>query len=140
MQNVPENTYQRYVELGGIINDKDYDSALSKLGEAGKEQITPDKSRMAQVQNMMDVAGIVLDGEQFARALKLYTILPRDIKPKEVKGPHDQLSDQQLFREVLRMLEDTDALNKLKVAYHTNRPAGTYCPLCHQTTDNENCT
>lgn len=52
---------------------------------------------------------------------------------------YQQMNDPRLFAEVLQMLGDTDAMNKLKTAYHTNRPPETYCPLCGQIRYSENC-
>ena len=59
--------------------------------------------------------------------VKLYVVLRADNKPEDVKYHHSQMSDQRLFAEVLRMLGDTDALNKLVDAYHK---VGIYCPIC----------
>lgn len=126
-----EKSYQRYQELGGIINEKDYESALTKA----EDIIVPREATILQAESMAKFAGIELRNTENAidKRIILYWTL-RNIKPKEVMD-----SDWRLFRETLRILEDTNALNKLKTACHTNRPLGTYCPLCGQTKYGENC-
>src|SRR3989344_5550146 len=122
MQDNPEGkSYQRYLELGGIINEQDNNDV-------------PDKNHIGQVRMMADVAGIglLMRTETDPRVI-LYSILRSDIRPKDVEHHHSQMSDWRLFAEVLRMLEDMDAFNKLKTFHHTNRRLGTYCPLCGKT-------
>lgn len=133
---VPDNTkekksYQRYQELGGIINENDYNRALERVGDA----TTLSATQIQQVENIAEYAGIefINPENSLDKRLVLYGIL-HDMKPREVRD-----SDLRLFREVLKILNDTDALNKLKTSYHTNRPLGTYCPLCRQTRYSENC-
>lgn len=129
VQDTPEeNNYQRYLEMGGIINEKDYNGALEKA----KRVTTLDATRAQQVKNLAEPAGIELSNPEDKR-IKLYWVL-QELKPKEIKD-----SDFRLFREVLRMLEDIDALAKLKATYHTNRLLGTYCVLCQQTKYSEDC-
>jgi len=132
MQNFSEKyNYQRYLELGGIINEKDYTSALTR----SKDSATFNESTTKQAENIAKFAGIELHNTEDAidEKIILYGIL-HDIKPKETLD-----SDWRLFREVLRMLEDTDSLSKLKIACHTNRRPGTYCPLCGQIEFSEDC-
>ncbi len=126
-----EKSYHRYQELGGIISEKDYESALTKA----KGTITSRESTIMQAKNIAKFAGIELHSTEDAIDPRIifYGIL-HDIKPKEVMD-----SDWRLFREALRMVEDTDALIKLKTACHTNRRPGTYCTLCGQTRENEDC-
>lgn len=132
VQNTPEeNNYQRYLNMGGIINEKDYGSAMAKA----KETIEINETQRIQAENIAEHAGIELTHPEgtLDKKLILYGVL-QSIKPKEIGR-----SDFRFFKETLRMLEDTNALNKLKTTYHTNRPLGTYCPLCNQTRDSENC-
>lgn len=133
VQDTPEkNNYQRYVELGGIINEKDYESALIR---ARNTTTIPDKITIGQAEGIAKKAGIELHSTEdvIDQRIILYGIM-EDIRPEKVMD-----SDWRLFREALRILEDTDALNKLKAACHTNRTPGTYCPLCGQTKVSEDC-
>lgn len=103
--------YQRYRELGGIINESDYDSALLRA----RRTTTLDKTLIAQAENIARFSGIELKNEEgvLDRRTILYGILRADIRPEKVRHHHSQMSDQCLFAEALRMLEDVDALNKL---------------------------
>lgn len=132
VQNTSEkDNYQRYLELGGIINKKDYDSALERANDT-----TVDKTRISQVEVIKDFAKIE---SLNPLAVKLYEILHSDKRPKDANRHHEEMRDQKLFREVLKMLGDTDALDKMKAVYHTNRPMGTHCPLCGKIKPSEDC-
>lgn len=127
MQEAPkENSrYQRYQEFGGIINENDYENALTRAHDT---ETAPEKM-IKQAEHMAEFAGIELHNTEDAidpRAV-LYGILRADTKPKEVKYHHSQMPDQRIFAEALRMLGDTDALSKLINAYHKVR---THCPIC----------
>lgn len=161
-----ENGYQRYLELSGIISKEDYAGALERAKNATALDKTlviqaENTAKFAGIE-------LHNTEDSLDPRIVLYVILrgpnpekPVDdnqpsIKPKSIyfdgvsiddnagpqekpKHPHRQLTDPSLFREVLRMLGDTDALNKMKAAYHTNRPLGTYCPLCQQIRYSEDC-
>ena len=138
VQNPPEKyTYQHYLELGGIINENDYNSAMMRTQNTTRFN----ESIIRQAENIAKVGGIELHntGDTVDPKIILYGILRSDVRPEGVKHHHQQMSDQRLFAEVLRMLEDTDALAKLKDAYHTKRAIGTHCPLCGQTKFSESC-
>ena len=106
-----DNCYQRYQELGGIINENDYRSALLRAINAS----TLNKTRTAQAENIARVSGIELYGtEDNPNPITiLYGVLRADIRPEKVRHHHSQMCDQNLFAEALRMLGDVDALNKL---------------------------
>jgi len=112
-----ESNYRRYQELGGIINEKDYESALARAENAAE----PDKARRKQSEFIARVAGIELRNTKSAidRRTVLYGILRTDTAPAGVKYHHNQMSDQRLFAEALRMLGDVDSLNKL-ISTHPN--------------------
>ncbi len=97
-QDTPEeNNYQRYLELGGIVNEKDYNSALARLEEAEIEKKMPNRNQVIQVKNMTKNAGIELGSDKHAyRTIELYSILRSDRPPEEVKQSHahDQTKDQ----------------------------------------------
>ena len=112
-----ENNYQRYLELGGIINEKDYDRALTRLKEAEIEQDIPDKGQIEQVEEMLVFAGIELRFRDIYRTVKLYSILRDDVRSEGVKYHHDQMCDQQIFVEALRMLGDIESRDKMINAY-----------------------
>lgn len=123
VQHVPEKTtYQRYLELGGTLSKDDYNNAFHV--SEGKTESR--ESIRLQAENIAKDAGIELHGPSDSRIV-LYRLL------------NGKMTDHRLFREVLRMLDDTDALAKLKAKYHTNRLLGTYCPLCQQTRYSEDC-
>lgn len=118
--------YNQYREFGGIINEKDYESALARAQDIGT---VPEKIPIRQAEHIAEFAGIELRNIKDAidsRAV-LYAILRTDTKTKEVEYHHSQMSDQRIFAEALRMLGDTDALAKLINAYHK---VGIHCPIC----------
>ncbi len=110
-----ENNYQRYQELGGIINEDDYRSALTKA----KDTVILDEALIKQAKDIAKFAGIELDSAEDAidPRITLYGILRRDVRPKEVKYHHDQMSDQRIFVEALRMLCDVGSLEKMVKMY-----------------------
>lgn len=110
----PENNYQRYVELGGIINEKDYQSALTR----SKHTTILNKTSIVQAEVIANRSGIVLHNSKDSLDPRtiLYGILRSDTAP-EPKYHHSQMSDQRLFAETLRMLGDADSLEKLIEAY-----------------------
>lgn len=116
-----ENNYQHYVELGGIINEKDYQSALgrmnntSTLGRRSPQII----DSIQQAVNTARYAGIELkdSGDVLDPKIRLYVILRLDVRPEGVEHHHSQMGDQRIFGEVLRMLGDADSLDKLVKAY-----------------------
>lgn len=120
------NPYQRYKEIGGIINEKEYESSLARSRDT---TITPEKTLMKEAELIAEFAGIELHNTKdvIDQRTILYGILRADTKPEETKHHHSQMSDQRLFAEVLRMLGDTNALRKLIGIYHK---AGMYCPIC----------
>lgn len=120
-----ESAYERYQKLGGIINEKDYGNALARV----EETATLDKALIQQAEFIARFAGIELYNTKdvLDRRVVLYGILRTNARPGDVKYHHSQMCDQRLFAEALRMLGDTDALNKLVDAYHK---VGTYCPIC----------
>ena len=116
MQDVQEETsYQQYKELGGIINEKDYDSALLRA----KDTTDFDKTLISQAGNIAKIAGIKLHGTENSpdRRVVLYGILRMDVRPKGIKRHHDEMSDQRIFMEALRMLGDIDSIDKMVKQY-----------------------
>ena len=140
------SSYQEYLDLGGIINENDYKSALSRI--KGIEAIS--KTQISQVNGMLDFAGIELDGDGAANLLVgLYSILRSDVRPKgaephqekivggrptsgyhdgissytskqvskQVEHHHDLMYDQQILVEALRMLGDAKSVDKMIATY-----------------------
>ena len=106
--------YDKYRELGGIINEKDYISALDRA----EKTTVFNELLIKQAENIARYAGIVLDNSSGVDPkIKLYAVLRADNGPKDIKHHHDQMSDQRLFAEALRMLGDVDSLNKTIAAY-----------------------
>ncbi len=115
MQNAKKenNCYERYQKLGGIINEKDYESALARAKNTTVLDL--EITLIKQSELIAKIAGIELHNSTDALDQRtiLYGILRADAKPKGIKHHHNQMSDQRLFAEVLRMLGDIDSLNKL---------------------------
>lgn len=117
MQAAPKenNCYKRYQELGGIINEKDYENAFTRAKNTTALNIVLIK----QSEMIAEFAGIELYNTKDAIDQKtiLYGILRTDTKPEKTQYHHSQMCDQRLFAEALRMLEDTDSLQKIIEAY-----------------------
>lgn len=109
------NPYHQYSRLGGIINEKDYESALARA----KNTTALDKAEVRQAERIANFSGIELHNAEdtIDQRIILYGILRSDAKPEEIEHHHSQMSDQRLFAEALRMLGDIDSLNKLIKAY-----------------------
>ncbi|KKT41116.1 hypothetical protein A2W54_03755 [Candidatus Giovannonibacteria bacterium RIFCSPHIGHO2_02_43_13] len=108
------DTYDKYRELGGIINRADYEDALHKEMAASKES----GEFVIEAGAIARHAGIELENEKGTvdpRA-KLFAVLRSYQKPGG-NNHHGQMGDQHLFAEALRMLGDSDALEKLIKAY-----------------------
>ncbi len=101
--------YDRYQELGGIINKGDYDRALAKAAKTTFLR----KTLIAQARIMAHASGIILNNSEgrLDAITLLYGILRTDTNPG-VKYHHSQMSDQRLFAEALRMLNYPDLLRK----------------------------
>ncbi|KKT41925.1 MAG: hypothetical protein UW30_C0003G0025 [Candidatus Giovannonibacteria bacterium GW2011_GWA2_44_13b] len=110
-----KDPYTRYTELGGIINEKDYESALGREPEIDHKTL----QYMKAAENIAKRAGIELKNTENNAdpKIKLYAVLRGDQKPSDVEYHHEQMSDQRLFAEAMRMLDDNDALQKLIRAY-----------------------
>jgi len=103
--------YERYKKLGGIINKKDYNSAITR----SKISVVTNELQILQAQLIARSAGIRLTNAEgiLDQRIALYGILRSDTAPEWVKYHHSQMSDQRLFAEALRMLGDSDSLYKL---------------------------
>ena len=108
-------SYQQYRELGGIINEEDYQSALDRAQSTAR---LDNESLVAQVELIAKVSGITLHNSEdiLDQRTILYGILRTDTNSGE-KYHHNRMGDQQLFAEALRMLGDTDSLKKLIEAH-----------------------
>jgi len=121
--NKVESGYQSYLESGGIINEMDYQSAIDRMSGMRRvimfENSSSMLSRVGQVREMARYSGIALSdsGDTPDPRIVLYVILRGDTRPTGVKYHHDQMSDQRIFGEVLRMLGDTDSFDKLVKAH-----------------------
>ena len=116
MQNYPEKySYQRYLELGGIINENDYNNAMTRA----KKTTVIDKIQKTQAENIANYSEIELHSTSDIPdpIITLYGILRSDIQPKKVKHHHSQMSDQRIFVEALRMLGDVESLEKMVKTY-----------------------
>ncbi len=110
------HSYDEYKNLSGIINEQDYNSVLARL----KNTTTIDETRKAQAKGIARFAGIELLDETKGVAdpkIILYGILRSDVRFEGVLRHHDEMSDQRLFAEALRMLGDAESLKKMIEAY-----------------------
>lgn len=110
-----KSSYESYQSMGGVINEKDYQSALDR---AKNTLMLDNKSLILQAESIAKKSGIVLynsDGV-LDQKLILYGILRTDNNPGE-QYHHSTMGDQRLFAEALRMLGDEDSLKKLIEAY-----------------------
>ncbi|MDO8504751.1 MAG: hypothetical protein Q7S36_02760 [Candidatus Liptonbacteria bacterium] len=109
----PENNYEQYKSLGGIINENDYQSALDRMDSA--KELKKDSSQIIQALNMSLYAKIELNGPEKSAdpRVLLYATLREDAGPKDNTYHYSQMSDQRLFAEALRMLGDEDSLKKM---------------------------
>src|SRR3990167_8968334 len=118
-----EFSYRRYLELGGIINETDYRSAIGRMPGIRRvimfENSGSIQSRVEQARGISKYSGIELRGPEYIPdpRIVLYVILRGDTRPKGVKYHHDQMCDQCIFAEVLRMLGDKDSFDKLVKAH-----------------------
>lgn len=121
--NKDEISYRRYLGLGGIINENDYQSAIDRMPGIRRlvmlESSGSVQSRVEQAKGIAQYSGIKLNdpGDAPDPRIILYVILRGDTRPEGVKYHHDQMSDQRIFGEVLRMLGDTDSFDKLVKAH-----------------------
>lgn len=116
-----ENSYQRYLELGGVINEKDYQSALDRMNKTHTlDRKNPQvRNSIQQALGIARYAEIKLNDSEDVLDPKivLYEVLRNDTQPKGMGYHYSQMSDQRIFGEVLRMLGDVDSLDKLIKAY-----------------------
>ncbi|OGN09569.1 MAG: hypothetical protein A3J46_02305 [Candidatus Yanofskybacteria bacterium RIFCSPHIGHO2_02_FULL_41_11] len=116
MQKTPEeNNYQKYLALGGIINEADYNSALERIRSF--HLLT--KTLILQAENIAKYAEIELQNVEDGPDPRviLYGILRSDIRPEGVEYHHSSMSDQKLFVEALRMLGDAESVGKMIKRY-----------------------
>ena len=114
--NPKENkSYHQYKELGGLINEQDYENTLTRAINT----TVVNKPQIAQAEGIAGFAGIELHNTKDAvdKRIILYGILRSDVKPEEVKYHHSQMDDQRLFAEVLKMLGDVESLDKMIKTY-----------------------
>jgi len=108
------NAYDKYRELGGIINKADYESALNREPESDHKN----RQYMKAAENIAEFAGIPLKSteDDADPRIKRFAILRSYQKPGGTNH-HGQMNDQRLFAEALRIQGDNDALEKLIKAY-----------------------
>ena len=106
-------TYAGYAALDGRIDEVNYTRVMKKVRE--NESIgAVDGFAIDQTKITADISGISLDAirnETGVDPRTIYGILRRDIRPPGTEYHHDQMSDQQLLVEALRMLEQESAVS-----------------------------
>lgn len=112
-----KTSYDRYRELGGIINEVDYQKALARAGQTTSLR----KTLVAQAKLIARVAGVPLD-DDFQGCPGKITILYGVLRTDSNSNPgeqyhHSQMCDQRLFAEALRMLDFPDLLAKVIKAH-----------------------
>ena len=109
--NPKENkSYHQYKELGGLINEKDYENTLTRA----RNMTAVDEPEKAQAEGIAGFAGIELHNTKDAvdPRIILYGVLSRDVRSK-IERPYDQ----RLFAEALKMLGDVKSLDKMIKTY-----------------------
>ena len=115
--NKEEESYQQYLRLGGIINEQDCKSALERAQSA----TTFNKTFKGHAKDIARIANIELHNIEKEDILdprvKLYVTLREDDKPEGSQNHHGQMGDKQLFVEALRMMGDTESVDKMIKAF-----------------------
>jgi len=102
--------YQKYLSIGGVINEADYMSALARAKEFA---IAEYKTLVSQAKGMAQTSGIDLGAEASKDPrVALYSVLRNDTNTSGEKHHHSQMDDQRLFVEVLRMLGEEESVAK----------------------------
>ncbi len=105
--------FDRYQELGGIINEGDYEKALRRAGKI----TSLNTCLVTQAEMIARFTGVPLDNKnRLDEITVLYGVLRTDTNPG-VKHHHSQMSDQRLFAEALRMLDHPELLEQVIAAY-----------------------
>lgn len=141
MENAQEtNSYQRYLELGGIINEEDYKKAFETLAnikteaditrllrERSKEEdpeIAANHTRtlVRQATGVADSAEIELynSEDNLDPKIILYIILRTDKRTRGTRYYHDDMWDRQTFVEALRILGDAESVKTMIEKYNLN--------------------
>lgn len=113
-----QSSYERYLELGGLINEGDYLKAMCRM----EQTTTLEKCLIYQAEYIARTTGIRLQnvkGELDPTTI-LYGVLRTDQNP-DAKYHYGQMCDQQLFAEALRMLDQPESLARLIQAYPNTR-------------------
>lgn len=108
--------------LNGIINEFDFRRLIYatkastlpslKAGLDAFEQHQIDQ-RVLQAENMAEAAGIELDNSAgLDPRVLLFAIMRAETRPKGAEFYHDDMTDNRMFEEVLRMAGDVVSLNK----------------------------
>jgi hypothetical protein len=97
--------------MGGIINEKDYNSILARAYNKPETKLI----LISQAKTIARVAGIPLLNEKTSLdpRITLYGIMRSDKMPNDVQFHHCQMCDQRLFAEALRMIGDETSLEIL---------------------------
>ncbi|MBI2023703.1 hypothetical protein HYT01_04050 [Candidatus Giovannonibacteria bacterium] len=110
------NTYERYREMGGIINEKEHQNVLnsSKKIPPFAKRSQKEKERILQVTEIANRSGIELNNPEGGLDPRVEQYLAlRDFDIPGGTNHHGQMPDQQLFAEALRISGDEDSLKKL---------------------------
>ncbi|MBI2120028.1 MAG: hypothetical protein HYT94_00190 [Parcubacteria group bacterium] len=103
------NPYEKYKALGGIINEADYTNAL----EQAEQNVSVGEMTLLHARSLMRRAGIDVEGDISKNPIVLlYGVLRSDKNLSGAEYHHSDMSDQNLFAEALRMLGESDALEK----------------------------
>ena len=123
---VEVNSYEQYRSAGGFLDETDYASVLAQA----KNKKTVNSHSLAQAGLMANMAGFELQnrGTQIDLHVVLYDVLCDVLRTVTNRHPtayhHSQMADQPLFAEALRMLGNTEALEKFQAAHPNIFPEG----------------
>lgn len=110
-----EINYQQYCELGGIINESDYQAAMERIIPPVKIEQT----LAGQARHIFGFCGLRVrenESQKIELISALYGILRSDMRPG-ADYHHGQMCDQRLFAEALRMLDYPELLEKVIRSY-----------------------
>jgi hypothetical protein len=102
---VEKNDWQKYQELGGIIDEPGYASAM----ERANDSYEIDENKVKRIRAIAYAAEIELTPQ----AVKLFSILRGDEKPSGVEHHHSQMTDEKLLIQVLLILGDKELADKI---------------------------
>lgn len=102
---IEKSDWQKYQEIGGIIDEPGYVSAM----ERAKNSYEIDENKVKRIRAIAYAAEVELTPQ----SIELFGILRGDEKPSGVAHHHSQMTDEKLLIQVLLMLGDKESADKI---------------------------